>query len=108
MLKKPKIMKKLNELNACAAFITILKSLTDIKYLMSESPDELNRSTPDVDFVVVSSSDEKDKIAVEHTIVESFDEQISQVAHSSPRVAHSTLLSLSGAVAVALHASRGA
>ncbi len=77
-----KIMKKLNEKNACAAFITILKSLTDIVYVVSESPDEVNRHTPEVDFVLVSSSNENDKIAVEHTIVESFDGQIKYVKRS--------------------------
>ncbi|MGB8886236.1 MAG: hypothetical protein WCC87_05900 [Candidatus Korobacteraceae bacterium] len=75
-----KIMKKKqNELNARDAFITILKSLTDIEYVESESPDEVNRNTPAVDFVLVSSSDENDNIAVEHTRVESFDEQIEYV-----------------------------
>ena len=78
-----KIMKKLNELNARDAFITILKSLTDIEYVAStKSPDEVNRRTPDVDFILFSSSNEKDKIAVEHTIVESFDEQIRYVKKS--------------------------
>lgn len=75
-------MKKLNEKNACDAFITILKSLTDIVYVVTESPDEVNRHTPDVDFVLVSSSNENDKIAVEHTIVESFDGQIKYVNRS--------------------------
>jgi len=76
---KPKTMKKPNEQNARGAFITILKSLTGIEYVGSESPDEINRSTPDVDFVLVSSCNENDKIAVEHTIVESFDSQIRYV-----------------------------
>jgi hypothetical protein len=75
-------MKKLNEQNACDAFITILKSLTDIEYVYSGSPDEVNRSTPDIDFILVSSRDENDKIAVEHTIVETFDEQIKYVKRS--------------------------
>jgi hypothetical protein len=75
-------MKRLNELNAREALITILKSLTDIEYVVSGSPDEVNRSTPDVDFVLASSSDENDKIAVEHTIVESFDGQIEYVNRS--------------------------
>jgi hypothetical protein len=75
-------MKKLNERNACDAFITILKSLTDIDYVYSGSPDEVNRNTPDIDFVLVSSSNENDKIAVEHTIVESFDGQIKYVSRS--------------------------
>jgi hypothetical protein len=72
-------MKKPNEQNACDAFITILWSLTDREYVKSESPDEVNRSTPDVDFVLSSRSDENDKIAVEHTIVDSFDRQIEYV-----------------------------
>jgi hypothetical protein len=75
-------MKKPNEQNACDAFITILRSLTDIEYVESESPDEINRSTSDVDYVLASSSDENDKIAVEHTIVESFDGQIGYVNRS--------------------------
>lgn len=74
-----KIMKKPNELSAHAAFITILRSLADVEDWESESPDEVNRCTPDVDFVLVSSSNENDKIAVEHTIVESFDGQIEYV-----------------------------
>jgi hypothetical protein len=80
LTKKPKIMKKLNEQNACDAFITILKSLTDIEDRAElKSPDEINRRTPDVDFLLFSSSDENDKIAVEHTRVESFNEQIKYV-----------------------------
>jgi hypothetical protein len=75
-----KIMKKrLNEQNACDDFIKILKSLTDIGYEVFESPDEKNRSTPDIDFVLASSSDENDKIAVEHTTVQSFEGQIKYV-----------------------------
>jgi hypothetical protein len=72
-------MKKLNELNASDAFITILKSLTDIEYVVSESPDEVNRCTADIDFVLVSSSNENDRIAVEHTRVEFFNRQIEYV-----------------------------
>ena len=75
-------MKKPNEQNACDAFITILRSLTGTEYLESESPDEVNRSTPDIDFILVSSSNENDKIAVEHTIIDSFDGQIKYVNKS--------------------------
>jgi hypothetical protein len=78
IMKKPN-EKKPNELNARDAFITILRSLTDIEYVKSESPDEVNRSTRDVDFVLFPSSNKNDKIAVEHTIVESFDGQIEYV-----------------------------
>lgn len=76
------IMKKANEQNAVGAFITILRSITDLEYVMSKSPDEVNRSTPDIDFVLVSNSNEDDKIAVEHTVVESFEGQIKYVNRS--------------------------
>jgi len=79
IMKKPN-EKKPNELNARDAFITILKSLRDIEYKAEpKSPDEINRRTPDVDFLLFSSSDENDKIAVEHTRVESFNEEIKYV-----------------------------
>jgi hypothetical protein len=74
-----KIMKTQNELNARDAFIIILRSLMDIEDVASSSPDEVNRSTPDVDFVLVTSGTENEKIAVEHTRVESFDGQIKYV-----------------------------
>jgi hypothetical protein len=77
-----KIMKKPNELNARDAFITILRSLTGIEDWESESPDEVNRSTRDVDFLLFPSSNENDKIAVEHTRVESFEGQIKYVKRS--------------------------
>ncbi len=82
LVKKPKIMKKQNEQNACDAFIAILHVFTGIKYVKCESPDELNRRTPDIDFVLISSTDKNDKIAVEHTILESFDRQIKYVNRS--------------------------
>jgi hypothetical protein len=47
-----------------------------------ESPDELNRRTSDVDFILTSSTDNDDKIAIEHTRVESFDRQIDYVKRS--------------------------
>jgi len=77
-----KTEKKLNELDACGAFITILRSLTDTDYVVLESPDEENRMTPDVDFILASRSDESDKIAVEHTKVHSFDGQIEYLHRS--------------------------
>jgi len=81
IMKKPN-EKKPNELNARDAFITILRSLTGIEDWESESPDEVNRSTRDVDFLLFPSGKENDKIAVEHTIVESFDGQIEYVNRS--------------------------
>ena len=82
-----KIMKKLNEkepneLNARDAFITILRSITGIEDWRSESPDEVNRSTPDVDFLLFPSSNKHENIAVEHTRVESFEGQIRYVKRS--------------------------
>jgi hypothetical protein len=77
-MKKPN-EKKPNELNARDAFITILRSLTGIEDWQSESPDEINRQTCDVDFLLFSQND---KFAVEHTIVESFDGQIGYVNRS--------------------------
>ena len=73
-----KIMKP-NELDACERFIEILKSLTGIEYLEFERPDEVNRSTPDVELVLISSINKNDMIAIEHTRVESFDGQIKYV-----------------------------
>lgn len=77
--EKPGTMKKPNEQNACNAFLTILKSITGIEYVDRESPDDVNRSTPEVDWVLASGRNENDRIAVEHTIVESFDSQIEYV-----------------------------
>ena len=74
--------KKPYELNARDAFITILRSLMGIEDWESESPDEVNRSSPDVDFLLFPSSNENDKIAVEHTRVESFEGQIRYVKRS--------------------------
>ena len=75
-------MKKQNEQNACEACIAILNTLTGIQYVKRESPDELNRQTPDVDFILVSISDESDMIAVEHTVLESFEGQLEYVNRS--------------------------
>jgi hypothetical protein len=59
LVKQPKIMKKPNEDNASYAFIDILRALTDTIYEKDKSPDELNRRTPDVDFILISSSRRK-------------------------------------------------
>jgi hypothetical protein len=77
-----KIMKKPNELDARRAFITVLNGLTGIDYVVFESPDEVNRSTPDVDWILVSSINKNDKIAVEHTRLQSFDGQIDYLNRS--------------------------
>jgi hypothetical protein len=81
IMKKPN-EKTPNELSARDAFITILRSLTGIENWESESPDEVNRNTRDVDFLLFPSSNKNDKIAVEHTRVESFEGQIGYVKRS--------------------------
>ncbi|RPI78104.1 MAG: hypothetical protein EHM45_06675 [Desulfobacteraceae bacterium] len=75
-------MKKPNEQSACEAFLVILNALTGLKYIKIESPDEQNRRTPDVDFLLKSINDESDMIAVEHTILESYNGQIGYVKGS--------------------------
>jgi len=75
-------MKKQNEQSACEAFITILYNLTGKQYVQLESPDERNRVTPDVDFLLESNDDEHETIAIEHTILESFEGQIEYVKRS--------------------------
>jgi len=74
--------KSQNEQSACEAFVAILNSITGTQYEKSGSPDELNRQTPDVDFLLVSIGDPNDIIAVEHTTVESFEGQIGYVSRS--------------------------
>jgi len=75
-------MKKQNEENACEAFIAILKTLTGTQYVKRESPDELNRRTRDIDYFVEAVRDGNDRIAVEHTVLESFEGQIKYVNKS--------------------------
>jgi hypothetical protein len=68
-----------NEQNACDAFITILRSITGREHEAYKWPEEVNRNTPDVEVLLVSLGDEGDKIAVEHTAVQSFEGQIGYV-----------------------------
>lgn len=75
-------MKNENEENACQAFIAILNILTGLHYEKIESPDDRNRQTQDVDFILESNGGERDTIAVEHTIIESFEGQIRYVNRS--------------------------
>jgi hypothetical protein len=76
------VMKKTNEDNACNAFIKILKNIKGVEYEKKNSPDEENHAFPDVDFILVSKDGHSHKIAVEHTIVESFENQIIYVNQS--------------------------
>jgi len=75
-------MKKVNEENACSAFIEILKEITGREYEKECSPDEQNSKSPKPDFILISKDGRSHRIAVEHTIIESFDRQITYVHDS--------------------------
>lgn len=78
-------MKKRNELNACDAHIHILQQMTGAEYACDSSPDDSNGSQPDIDFILMSTAGHIGKLAVEHTIIESFEGQI-EYSHRSYHV----------------------
>ncbi len=82
-----KMKKKKNEKNACNAFIRILRKIEGVEYEVADCPDERNRSTLDVDFILALESENWNypKIAVEHTIVEAHEEQKAYV-HQLERI----------------------
>jgi hypothetical protein len=80
-------MKKLNEENACKAFIEILLKIKGIEYEKDSSPDEQNSAYPDIDYILISKDGRSHKIAVEHTVVESFEKKIAYVNQSYEVVA---------------------
>ena len=71
-------LNNLSEENACNAFIDILKVIKGVTYETVDRPDEKNRNTPDVDFILAPKDNDGQfpKIAVEHTIIEAHDKQI--------------------------------
>ncbi|MBN2590270.1 MAG: hypothetical protein JXA96_10445 [Sedimentisphaerales bacterium] len=73
-----------NSDNACHAFIQIIEQIKGIKYEISQRPDEKNRQTQDVDFIIepTDKKEQSPKIAVEHTIIEAYEEQIAYVNQS--------------------------
>ena len=75
---------KENEKNACDAFIKILLKIKGIEYRIDEFPEETNRSSPDVEVILIPKDKDGQfpKIAVEHTIVEAHKEQIAYVNQS--------------------------
>ncbi len=75
-------MKKPNEKNACSAFIEILAKMTGVEYEKKKSPDDQNSTSSDVDYILISKNGRSHRIAVEHTIVESFEKQITYVNQS--------------------------
>jgi len=75
-------MKKVNEENACNAFIEILERITGVEYEKENSPDEQSGVSSDVDYILISKDGRSHRIAVEHTRVESFEEQIAYINQS--------------------------
>src|SRR4030042_2127412 len=75
-------MKKINEENACNAFIEIFYLLTGEAYDKTDCPDERNSPEPEVDFILRPRNAELPLLAVEHTILESFEGQIKYVKQS--------------------------
>jgi len=67
-----------NEINACYAFIEILRRIKDVEYYPERWPEKENRNIPDVEVILAPKNKEWQlpKIAVEHTIVEAHDQQI--------------------------------
>lgn len=70
--------RKENEENACKAFIDILKKIKGVEYIIKCRPDESNRETKDVDFILVQKDEDcqSPTIAVEHTRVLAHEEQM--------------------------------
>jgi len=75
-------MKKVNEENACNAFIEILEKITCVEYEKENSPDEQSNKFSEVDYILISKDGQSHRIAVEHTTVESFEKQIAYVNQS--------------------------
>ena len=76
--------KKKNEINACNAFIDILRKIKGVEYKIGSFPEKENRNVPDVEVILIPRDKEGQfpKIAVEHTIVEAHKEQIAYVNQS--------------------------
>ncbi|MHC4208052.1 MAG: hypothetical protein ACYSTT_25635 [Planctomycetota bacterium] len=70
-----------NEKNACDAFREILQKIKGVEYEIVERPEERNRKTPDVDFILAPNleSEQYPKIAVEHTIIEAHEKQFKYI-----------------------------
>ena len=75
-------MKKINEENACSAFLEIFPYITGVRYDNKESPDERNSDGPDVDYLLTPRSPKLPLVVVEHTILESFEGEMTYVIRS--------------------------
>lgn len=73
---------KPNEEDACKAFIKILSTVTGRQYEIERLPEVTNRTSPDVECILISKAGHSPEIAVEHTIVESFEDQMAYVNQS--------------------------
>jgi hypothetical protein len=72
-------LKNINEENAIIAFREILEKNIPSKILNTSIPDETNRKTKDIDYLLLTN---KGRYAIEHTIVESFEKQLQYGIHS--------------------------
>ena len=63
--------------NACEAFIKIIEEIKGVTYTIVCRPEEKNRNTQDVDFILAPEGENgrSPKIAVEHTIIEAHENQ---------------------------------
>lgn len=75
-------MKKPNEIDSLNALLEILPYLIASKVRLVEYPDEGNSHSPEVDFILESTSKAGVFLAVEHTVVESFKGQMTYVMRS--------------------------
>lgn len=75
-------MKKPNEISACNASVRVFNALTGFQYRIGRWPDEENRSSEDVECILVSDAQQAPEIAVEHTIVEPFEGENEYVKES--------------------------
>lgn len=75
-------MKKINEENACNAFLEIFPYITGVWYNKEKSPDECNSNEPEVDYLLKPRNPNCPLVVVEHTILESFQDEIAYVNRS--------------------------
>jgi hypothetical protein len=75
------LKKKENEINACNAFIEILRRIKGVEYHIDSYPEDENRNSPDVEVILAPKDEDcqSPKIAVEHTIVDAHENQIRYV-----------------------------
>ncbi len=75
-------MKQPNELNAADGIAQIVTDMTGTKYMVAESPDEGTSAVKEVDFLLAPESSTAPKLAMEHTVVEAYEYQMTYVKRS--------------------------